>query len=83
VPPEKSAVRRSRARQRHWVGGERFLTIKEAAALLRVSRATIYRMIRQKRLLGAFRVGAGSGDWRINAEEMWHGLMRPPDPDDG
>jgi excisionase family DNA binding protein len=49
-----------------------FLTVDEAAALLRVSRATVYRLLRAKELPGAFRLG-GAGTWRIdkNTFEQW------------
>lgn len=38
------------------------LTVEEAAALLRVHKSTIYRLLKAQRLPGAFRVGS---DWRI------------------
>src|SRR5262245_43867296 len=51
------------------------ITLAEAAKFLKVHRSTLYRMIRQNTLPGAFRVG---NDWRINADKMWHGLTQPP-----
>jgi excisionase family DNA binding protein len=39
------------------------MTVKEAAAYLRVHRSTIYRLLLRKSLPGAFRVGS---DWRIH-----------------
>ncbi len=45
-------------------------TIRETAAVLHVSVKTIRRMLKSKRLRGAFRVGAGRGDWRIPASTI-------------
>ena len=43
-------------------GEQEILTLHEVAAYLRVHRSTIYRMIQNGQLPGAFRVGT---DWRI------------------
>jgi excisionase family DNA binding protein len=48
-------------------------TVKEVSDYLNVGRATIYRMI-ERRQFPAFRLtGGGTGDWRINVEdlELW------------
>jgi excisionase family DNA binding protein len=46
------------------------LTVREACAYLKISRATIYRMIKRKQF-PAFRLSGGSaGGWRINLEEL-------------
>jgi excisionase family DNA binding protein len=49
-----------------------FLTVDEAAELLRVSRSTMYRLLRANELPGAFRLG-GAGTWRIGKTtlEQW------------
>jgi excisionase family DNA binding protein len=47
------------------------LTVKEAAAYLRVSRSTIYRLLKRKKLPGAFRIGT---DWRIDMITLTSGL---------
>jgi excisionase family DNA binding protein len=52
-----------------------FLTVDEAADFLRVSRATVYRLLRANELPGAFRMGGlgGAGAWRIDKStfEQW------------
>ena len=48
--------------------GPKFLTIKEAADLLKVSRNTIYRHILDGTIKGAFRFG--SSNWRIDRDIM-------------
>lgn len=40
-----------------------FLTVKEAAAFLRINPNTLYRQLKHSRVPGAFRIGA---DWRID-----------------
>jgi excisionase family DNA binding protein len=42
-----------------------FWTVPEVAAYLRVSRATIYRLLKRNQLVGAFRVGT---DYRFHRE---------------
>ena len=52
------------------------LTVKEACAYLKISRATIYRMIK-RRQFPAFRLTGGlAGDWRINLEDLERWLQR-------
>lgn len=46
------------------------LTVSDACAYLKISRATIYRMIKRKQF-PAFRLAGGlAGDWRINVEDL-------------
>jgi excisionase family DNA binding protein len=46
------------------------LTVDEACAYLRISRATIYRLIKRK-AFPAFRLTGGlAGGWRINIEDL-------------
>jgi excisionase family DNA binding protein len=47
----------------------RFLTVREAAAALRVSPAHIYRLI-DRRVVPAVRVGDGAGPLRIDRDEL-------------
>ena len=42
------------------------MTIREVSAYLRVSKGTIYRLLKQNRIPG-FRIGS---DWRFNVEEI-------------
>lgn len=42
------------------------LTVKDAAAMLRVHPCTIYRLVRDRQLPG-FRIG---GDWRFHREQL-------------
>jgi excisionase family DNA binding protein len=46
----------------------RILTLQEVAEYLRVHRATIYRLLRLKKIPG-FRIGS---DWRFNIDEIDH-----------
>jgi excisionase family DNA binding protein len=49
---------------------EKVLTVREACAYLKISRATMYRMIKRKQF-PAFRLSSGqAGDWRINLEDL-------------
>ncbi len=48
------------------------LTIPEVSEYLRVSRQTIYRMLRRGDI-PAFRIG---GDWRFNIEDLGHWIER-------
>ena len=52
------------------------MTVREVCAYLRVSRATIYRLLKQNRI-PAFRLGS---DWRFNIEQIdrWR-LRQKPD----
>jgi excisionase family DNA binding protein len=51
---------------------DKFLTAMEAAALLRISLATMYRLLENSRIPGAFRVGGYSskGSWRIDVKRL-------------
>jgi len=44
-----------------------FLTVRELASLLRISPATIYRLLKAGRIKGAFKIG---NDWRFNKETL-------------
>jgi excisionase family DNA binding protein len=48
------------------------LTIPEVSEYLRVSRQTIYRMLRRRDIPG-FRIG---GDWRFNVEDLGHWIQK-------
>ena len=50
----------------HNIVSRKVLTIPEVSAYLRVSRQTIYRMLRRGDI-PAFRIG---GDWRFNIEDL-------------
>lgn len=52
----------------------RMLTVRETAAALRISRATVYRLLQQKRLPGV-RVG---GQYRISADALDQWLVGTP-----
>ncbi len=54
----------------------KLMTVREVCAYLRVSRATIYRLLKQNRI-PAFRLGS---DWRFNIEQIdrWR-LRQKPD----
>lgn len=56
---------------------DRMMTVREVAQLLRVHQATIYRLLRAKRLPG-FRIGY---DWRLSREavETWMKDNSAPD----
>jgi excisionase family DNA binding protein len=55
---------------------ETVLTVNDACAYLKISRATIYRMIKRKQF-PAFRLTGGlAGDWRINIEDLERWLQR-------
>jgi excisionase family DNA binding protein len=43
------------------------LTITEAARLLQISPRTVHRMIQNKKLPGAFKIG---GQWRLNESKL-------------
>jgi excisionase family DNA binding protein len=49
-----------------------FLTVGEMAAMLRVSKATVYRLLNGRQIPGAFRLGH-TGGWRIPEDflEEW------------
>jgi excisionase family DNA binding protein len=51
------------------------MTVREVCAYLRVSRATIYRLLKENQI-PAFRVGS---DWRFNIEEIdrWRLRQQP------
>ena len=50
------------------IAKRKVLTIHEVSEYLRVSRQTIYRMLRRGDIPG-FRIG---GDWRFNIEDLGH-----------
>jgi excisionase family DNA binding protein len=52
------------------------MTVKEAAAYLRVHRSTIYRLLQRKSLPGAFRIGS---DWRIHRAALDEALQNLTD----
>lgn len=52
------------------------ITVKEAADFLRVHRSTIYRLLKAKRLPGAFRVGS---DWRVRRDTLESALKNLAD----
>ena len=56
----------------HDIVKRRVLTIPEVSEYLRVSRQTIYRMLRRGDI-PAFRIG---GDWRFNIEDLEHWIGR-------
>lgn len=45
----------------------KILTLEELATYLRVHRSTIYRLLKHKKLPGAFKIGS---DWRFNLETI-------------
>jgi excisionase family DNA binding protein len=51
------------------------MTVREVCAYLRVSRATIYRLLKEKQI-PAFRLGS---DWRFNIEQIdrWRLRQKP------
>jgi excisionase family DNA binding protein len=56
----------------HEVVKRKVLTISEVSEYLRVSRQTIYRMLRRGDI-PAFRIG---GDWRFNIEDLGHWIEK-------
>jgi excisionase family DNA binding protein len=56
----------------HNIVSRKVLTIPEVSAYLRVSRQTIYRMLRRGDI-PAFRIG---GDWRFNIEDLGHWIEK-------
>ena len=55
---------------------QKVLTISEVSDYLRVSRQTIYRMLR-RRNIPAFRIG---GDWRFNIEDLEYWIEKESQP---
>ena len=53
----------------------KLMTVREVCAYLRVSRATIYRLLKEKQI-PAFRLG---NDWRFNIEQIdrWRLRQKP------
>jgi len=47
----------------------RLLTVDEMADILRVSSAGLYRLLREGKIKGAFRLN-GSGNWRIEHRKL-------------
>jgi len=56
----------------HDIVKRKVLTIPEVSEYLRVSRQTIYRMLRRGDI-PAFRIG---GDWRFNIEDLGHWIEK-------
>jgi excisionase family DNA binding protein len=56
----------------HDIMKRKVLTIPEVSQYLRVSRQTIYRMLRRGNI-PAFRIG---GDWRFNIEDLGHWIEK-------
>jgi excisionase family DNA binding protein len=54
----------------------RLLTLPEVSMYLRVSRVTVYRMLRRKDI-PAFRI---AGKWRFNIEDLGHWIEKEPHP---
>jgi excisionase family DNA binding protein len=54
-------------------GNSSFMEIGEAMALLNVSRATLYRLLKRKEIPGAIKVG---NSWRILASKFWEGMEK-------
>ena len=50
----------------------KLMTVREVSAYLRVSRATIYRLLKENQI-PAFRLG---NDWRFNIEQIDHWRLR-------
>jgi excisionase family DNA binding protein len=52
------------------------MTVRELCAYLRVSRSTIYRLVKENKI-PAFQVG---GDWRFHVEAIDHWLQQQDKP---
>jgi excisionase family DNA binding protein len=60
--------REAQAKTPRYTSPGKMMTVREVCAYLRVSRVTIYRLLKENQI-PAFRVGS---DWRFNIEQIDH-----------
>jgi len=67
--------REAQAKTPRYTSPSKVMTVREVCAYLRVSRATIYRLLKENQI-PAFRLGS---DWRFNLEEIdrWRLRQKP------